>query len=397
MADAALHRTAMTVGFVILSAEPVTGGCSRTNAGTSGSSVRGAHCSSRCTSCSRSGSATGGTRWRSGRRSRPGNAPRDDRSTNGSTARREVPLRRPPTTGRAPRASQVEVVRVRGRPASLVLGHEAAPSRAARATGRRSACRRSRPRRSRRRSGRWSPGRRCDRTRVPCSPAPRRPARGPCRRPSTTSRCDTMPRSEPANEVRTSRCCCGGNRSRMRLIVSMQSIVCRVEITRWPVSAAWIADIAESPSRISPTKITSGSWRITCRSAFAYESVSMPISRCCTIESTSSCITSIGSSIVTMCARRRAVDVPDHRCDRRRLAGAGRPGDEHEAARRVGERRHDPGQCGAPRTSAPRCAHAGSRAPPRRADGTRSRGSARRPASVYPRSASLVSANSRFL
>ena len=55
----------------------------------------------------------------------------------------------------------------------------------------------------------------------------------------------------------------------MRLIVSMQSIVCSVEITRCPVSAAWMALRAESPSRISPTKITSGSWRITCLRALA--------------------------------------------------------------------------------------------------------------------------------
>jgi hypothetical protein len=88
------------------------------------------------------------------------------------------------------------------------------------------------------------------------------------------------------------------------LIVSVASIVCRVEITRCPVSAAWIADSAESGSRISPTKITSGSWRITCLSAAEYDSVSRPISRCWMIERSSSCTTSIGSSIVTMCVRR---------------------------------------------------------------------------------------------
>ncbi len=39
------------------------------------------------------------------------------------------------------------------------------------------------------------------------------------------------------------------------------SLVCRVEKTRWPVSDAWIAISAVSTSRISPTMMTSGSWR----------------------------------------------------------------------------------------------------------------------------------------
>ena len=39
------------------------------------------------------------------------------------------------------------------------------------------------------------------------------------------------------------------------------SLVCSVENTRWPVSAAWMAISAVSRSRISPTMMTSGSWR----------------------------------------------------------------------------------------------------------------------------------------
>ena len=39
------------------------------------------------------------------------------------------------------------------------------------------------------------------------------------------------------------------------------SLVCSVENTRWPVSAAWMAISAVSWSRISPTMITSGSCR----------------------------------------------------------------------------------------------------------------------------------------
>ena len=47
------------------------------------------------------------------------------------------------------------------------------------------------------------------------------------------------------------------------------SLVCRVEKTRWPVSAAWMAYWAVSLSRISPTMMTSGSWRRMWRRAAA--------------------------------------------------------------------------------------------------------------------------------
>ena len=49
---------------------------------------------------------------------------------------------------------------------------------------------------------------------------------------------------------------------------------------------------------------------------------------------------SIGSSIVTMWHCRVCVDVPDHRGERGRLAGAGRTGAEHEPAGLVGEPSH---------------------------------------------------------
>ena len=47
------------------------------------------------------------------------------------------------------------------------------------------------------------------------------------------------------------------------------SFVCSVERTKWPVSADSIAIFAVSPSRISPTMITSGSERRIERSAAA--------------------------------------------------------------------------------------------------------------------------------
>ncbi len=55
--------------------------------------------------------------------------------------------------------------------------------------------------------------------------------------------------------------------------------VCKVPKTRCPVSAAVTASEMVSRSRISPTRIRSGSWRNTCLSAAANERVSEPSSR----------------------------------------------------------------------------------------------------------------------
>ena len=52
-----------------------------------------------------------------------------------------------------------------------------------------------------------------------------------------------------------------------RLIVLGASLVCSVESTRWPVSAALTAISAVSKSRISPTRMMFGSWRRNDRSA----------------------------------------------------------------------------------------------------------------------------------
>ncbi len=100
--------------------------------------------------------------------------------------------------------------------------------------------------------------------------------------------------------------CClpSGKNSIMRPIVSAASIVCSVERTRWPDSAAWSAVCAVSASRSSPIMIVSGSWRSARRSAWPKLSVSRPTSRWLTIDWWSSWRISIGSSIVTMCERR---------------------------------------------------------------------------------------------
>ena len=90
----------------------------------------------------------------------------------------------------------------------------------------------------------------------------------------------------------------------MRLIVSAASIVCSVDSTRWPVSAADSAARTVSTSRISPTRITSGSWRIAARSATVKSAVSWRTSRWDTIDFLSWCRISIGSSMVTMLTSR---------------------------------------------------------------------------------------------
>src|SRR5665647_3502526 len=89
----------------------------------------------------------------------------------------------------------------------------------------------------------------------------------------------TMPWIAPASCVRTWACWFGGKTSMMRSTVCAASCVCRVAKTRWPVSAAVRATEIVSRSRISPTRMMSGSCRSTCLSALANDSVSAPTSR----------------------------------------------------------------------------------------------------------------------
>ena len=85
----------------------------------------------------------------------------------------------------------------------------------------------------------------------------------------------------------------------MRSIVWLALLVCRVENTRCPVSAAVMTVDTVSRSRISPTMMTSGSCRIVLRSASRNAGVSVPTSRWETVAMWSVNRNSIGSSIVT--------------------------------------------------------------------------------------------------
>ena len=59
------------------------------------------------------------------------------------------------------------------------------------------------------------------------------------------------------------------SKSSIRFSVTVAEFACSVDRTMCPVSAACVASPAVSASRISPTRITSGSWRSIARRALA--------------------------------------------------------------------------------------------------------------------------------
>ena len=81
-------------------------------------------------------------------------------------------------------------------------------------------------------------------------------------------------------------------------------MVCSVESTRWPVSAAVSAISMVSRSRISPTRITFGACRSAALSAAAKVGVSLCSSRWWMVAFLCWCRNSIGSSMVRMCSAR---------------------------------------------------------------------------------------------
>ena len=106
--------------------------------------------------------------------------------------------------------------------------------------------------------------------------------------------------SELASCAMTCGCCAAGKVSTMRSIAFGASIVWSVPITRWPVSAAVMAELMVSWSRISPTSMTSGSCRRACLRASAKDFVSLPTSRCFTSEVAFWKTYSMGSSTAIM-------------------------------------------------------------------------------------------------
>ena len=74
-----------------------------------------------------------------------------------------------------------------------------------------------------------------------------------------TSRWEITALSVPASIARAWRCSACGKKSMIRFTDSAASTVWIVESTRWPVSAADSAVRTVSSSRISPTRMQSGS------------------------------------------------------------------------------------------------------------------------------------------
>ena len=167
--------------------------------------------------------------------------------------------------------------------------------------------------------------------------APRRRPRGPCRRRSAPAVCVTMPWRPIASWARTWPCWDGGKTSMMRSTVCGASCVWSVAKTRWPVSAAVSAVPIVSMSRISPTRITSGSWRSAAFSAIANDlrvAADLALVDDALLVAVEELDRVLDRHDVLVA---RLVDLVDDRGERRRLAGAGRAGDEHDAARLVRE------------------------------------------------------------
>ena len=121
------------------------------------------------------------------------------------------------------------------------------------------------------------------------------------RRPwSCSSVCEITPISDSDSIARTISFSAAGNTSMMRSMVLAALEVCSVPNTRWPVSAAVSARRIVSRSRISPTRMQSGSSRSAERSALANDSVCGPTSRWLIRHFFGSCTNSIGSSTVRM-------------------------------------------------------------------------------------------------
>ena len=109
-----------------------------------------------------------------------------------------------------------------------------------------------------------------------------------------------------ASDCRSDECISRGKRSSSRPIVEGAVPAWIVPNTRCPVSAACMAALKVSRSRISPTRMTSGSCRTACFSATSQSITSMPTSRWLMMHLSSLNVYSIGSSMVTMCSRSRS-------------------------------------------------------------------------------------------
>ena len=121
----------------------------------------------------------------------------------------------------------------------------------------------------------------------------------------------------------------GTPRSSRRVIEEGASLVCRVESTRWPVSAACTACSAVSVSRISPTMMMSGSWRSTVRRRGGEGHVDLRAHRHLVEVLEHHLDRVLDRDDVHL----RLREVLEHRVERGGLAAAGGPGDEDDPGR----------------------------------------------------------------
>ena len=130
-----------------------------------------------------------------------------------------------------------------------------------------------------------------------------------------------------------------------RVTTDGASSVCSVESTRWPVCAACIAIFAVSASRISPSRMTSGSCRRIDRSALRERQLDLLVDLR---------LVDAGNLVLDRILDRDDVGLlrlhrRQRRAERRRLAAAGRADDENHPVLMAEEAR------GPPRAPSPTC------------------------------------------
>ena len=149
-----------------------------------------------------------------------------------------------------------------------------------------------------------------------------------------------MPSSTKESCTRICPCWWAGKMSTMRLIVCAAELVCRVAKVRWPVSAIRSADSTVSKSRTSPIRTTSGSWRRRGAQGIG-EAVGVGVQLALVDDALLVAVQVLdrvldGDDVLGALA----VHFVQHRGERGRLAGPGRAGDQHQAARLLADLLH---------------------------------------------------------
>src|SRR5712691_10251508 len=135
-----------------------------------------------------------------------------------------------------------------------------------------------------------------------------------------------------------------GKTPMIRSMVLEASMVCRVDKTRWPVSAASRAISIVSLSRISPTRITFGACRRAARRARAKVGVSLCSSRWWMVAFLWLWRNSTGSSNRQDVVGLLLVDLVQDGRQRGGFSCADRPGHQHDARAKLRDRRKLRGQ-----------------------------------------------------